>query len=842
MLAVAGAALIAVCATHCVATATDASPLSFTGNNSNNNGGIISFPLLSHHHVVDRRHRELRATTGQETDNGSSLDRIPNLRPNHRNLATNQNPQQQLGALYQGYGTHYIDIWVGHPAQRQTAVVDTGSSVTAFPCSECTNCGHHTDLPFQERASESFRMTDCPMSKDKGGCTFGKCNDDGICIIEHNFGSSDPTSTDASSWTAYEAQDVAYAGGPHDRAIDGASPQMAPDIDAVNPVHAPEFSFALTFGCQTSVSGYFEKQLASGVMGLDRRAQSFWGQMRAAQTIHRAQFSLCFVKQPIASMSGSTAGAVTLGGVDKRLHKTPMVFAKSVGDGSTASFKVQMRKMYLREGNDQSVMFDAKAKYHLLDAGEDLLNGDELFNFDSGTTDTYFIHSFSDEFRKLWKELTGMEYSNDPIAVNNDADLLKFPTVVLQMISHNGGIGDEVKTGDPREVPGLAGNVDMSLPNDVLLAIPPKHYMQRNAKDKTYTPRIYLDRDNALGNVLGANVMMGHDILFDMEEARIGFSESECDYARVVAESSSSSAQPSNGSVGIGVSAAGEEDDSSIICDTMRCRGLFGITLAVFFVGFFLFARRYISKKDDVIGSSSRGVGSVSEYEMKSSRNLHSSGNSYSDDGTYPSSSGYSDDHNHLPPGERGGYQDNTPPPPSYSDHRLERSGGSRNLDRNSGSSHRRDRSGSRESDPGSKRSGERRSSRDRGERRSSISSRDSGDGNTRSTQSIVTHRSQGSGGSGGSGGSRETRQSSRSHRSSRTHETHRSNRSSGSRESNRSKESNRSESSRERRGSGSREGQRSSSRRGEYGDNRRSSRRIHDDYDGDIPMPPSIS
>ena len=135
-----------------------------------------------------------------------------------------------------------------------------------------------------------------------------------MCIIEHNFGT--PDSPDASSWTAYETDDVAYAGGPHDRSIDGgaATPMIDPTEDELNPIHAPEFSFALTFGCQTSVSGYFEKQLASGIMGLDRRAQSFWGQMRTEQVIHRAQFSLCFVKQPIASISGSTAGAVTLGG------------------------------------------------------------------------------------------------------------------------------------------------------------------------------------------------------------------------------------------------------------------------------------------------------------------------------------------------------------------------------------------------------------------------------------------------------------------------------------------------------------------------------------------------
>jgi len=36
--------------------------------------------------------------------------------------------------LFQGMGTHYADVWVGTPPQRQSVIIDTGSSSTAFPC------------------------------------------------------------------------------------------------------------------------------------------------------------------------------------------------------------------------------------------------------------------------------------------------------------------------------------------------------------------------------------------------------------------------------------------------------------------------------------------------------------------------------------------------------------------------------------------------------------------------------------------------------------------------------------------------------------------------------------
>ncbi len=46
-------------------------------------------------------------------------------------------------------------------------------------------------------------------------------------------------------------------------------------------------------------------------MGMDRSAESSWGQMRAFSTIHRAIFSPCFM-----SMGRAAAGAVS-GGNDK---------------------------------------------------------------------------------------------------------------------------------------------------------------------------------------------------------------------------------------------------------------------------------------------------------------------------------------------------------------------------------------------------------------------------------------------------------------------------------------------------------------------------------------------
>lgn len=34
-------------------------------------------------------------------------------------------------------GYDYVNIYVGNPPQKQSLIIDTGSSITAFPCDAC---------------------------------------------------------------------------------------------------------------------------------------------------------------------------------------------------------------------------------------------------------------------------------------------------------------------------------------------------------------------------------------------------------------------------------------------------------------------------------------------------------------------------------------------------------------------------------------------------------------------------------------------------------------------------------------------------------------------------------
>ena len=101
------------------------------------------------------------------------------------------------GAWYRGCFSRsyfYSLVYIGTPPQRQTVILDTGSSILAFPCtgdscymvltSRCNGCGSHQNGPFNPSLSKSIKISHllsfCPPSFHPVGCDEtmykGKCS------------------------------------------------------------------------------------------------------------------------------------------------------------------------------------------------------------------------------------------------------------------------------------------------------------------------------------------------------------------------------------------------------------------------------------------------------------------------------------------------------------------------------------------------------------------------------------------------------------------------------------------------------------------------------------------
>lgn len=588
---------------HIIPTAGDSNQATILNTQSQKQRALLHrIPLLPKHSLQHRQRRELMASSKpiprhlREGHEDEMYHAPPHqrrrvypimMKGSNRHLVdgvmgeSNEGPIYETGALYQGYGTHYMDLWVGSPPQRQTVIVDTGSSITAFPCSGCDHCGdnpstgelYHLDENFDKFKSQTYEQFECvagEQNKHNVNCPLGVCQrsdpqvatSDQVCKLSVSY-------AEGSSWTAIGGSDVCYPAGPHQtplldndtRKAEGVGVGMG-EIDA-----GKEFDwmdFRLQFGCQTKVTGLFISQLEDGIMGMDNRAGAFWMQLRDHYRSHRNdevstgeqefdpnQFALCYDRQPISSelTAGVGSGALTFGGSDSLLHLTPMVYADNVTP-NMGWYTVHVKGIFLRsKGGSLSADPVQNARYIRVDADETTLNGNTGSNHgiivDSGTTDTYLPSNLKHAFLEAWKDALrnpNADYHNNHIEMTSE-QVKSLPTILVVLQGHdsntvhnneNVAIGMAGHSSHAAMFNSITDKTPLTISkNDVVIAIPPEHYMEESHRTPgTWIARIYFTERFGQQPIFGSSFMMGHEILFDNSAGRLGFSESHCDYSR----------------------------------------------------------------------------------------------------------------------------------------------------------------------------------------------------------------------------------------------------------------------------------------------------------------------
>jgi hypothetical protein len=260
---------------------------------------------------------------------------------------------------------------------------------------------------------------------------------------------------------------------------------------------------------------------------MENSPRSFWQQMYDANMISSKAFALCFTHAEECLRSGTDAGAVTLGGMNADMHTSPMVYAESIDFNGW--YGVRVNAVYLKfdgdDGEDDEGGEVAKTMVKL-DLDLDKTNSKGII-IDSGTTESYFSAFMSLPFKTSFEELMGFNFDSmikESDDINPHTD---YPTIVIQLRSAPDVKDDDLMDGNGHPLVGLANEIDLDHPNDVLLEIPPRNYMMWSESANAWTNRFHMTEHNDYG-VIGANSMVGHDILFDVDKKQIGFAKSDC--------------------------------------------------------------------------------------------------------------------------------------------------------------------------------------------------------------------------------------------------------------------------------------------------------------------------
>ena len=287
--------------------------------------------------------------------------------------------------------------------------------------------------------------------------------------------------SEGSSWHAYRVRDKLWMGGVGGSTSKGSS--LAVDFQ---------------FGCEDSESGLFRTQHVDGIMGMSATMDTLPHQLVAQKVTSTRVFALCFSKD---------GGIMTLGGFDPNIHrlpKEPIKFVKLIK--SKGWFTVNLLDVSLRPSTAASAAALSKRSNGSsvsLGASVAILNGfdNKGVIIDSGTTDTYLPHDVKKRFEEIFKKMTKLTYSNNHMILSR-TQYESLPVVIFTL---------EGPDGKP-----------------VTIECPPSSYAEDMGGGFMYAFRIYLTESS--GAVLGANFMMDHNVIFDIDSKRVGFAQAHCNY------------------------------------------------------------------------------------------------------------------------------------------------------------------------------------------------------------------------------------------------------------------------------------------------------------------------
>jgi len=447
-------------------------------------------------------------------------------------------------------GTHHVTLHVGHPVpQPQTLIVDTGSHLTAWLCAADGNNKNYVGQqlpqlgrppPYDPSKSASGRAPECGQCQVASNDKCGGANNDSAaaaaaaalwkprCNLSQRY-------TEGSSWTAYEVNErVALL---HEDGGDGIDNTTASTSTTTGEIPATDNATAsiddFAFGCQTSVTGLFRKQVASGILGLEPTRHSIVHRLYEQNRIGRNAFSLCLAalggpaarnSTVMKSQQQSRSGYMSLGGPLASRHLEPMQYTSLVNASSSDTTDQQLRKRTDTGQNSTEGHQTYRVTLRQLWLGGTCIicrtnaklrasfNSGKGTVIDSGTTDTFLPAAIAKHFMYAWSYETNGKFAYYPNHRSGRYTFKEFEQLpTLHVVLEGNGRSDR---------------------SNVTISAPPLHYMEGAIPTgwvgkRELTNRLYVDETGG-GAVLGLNVLLGYDTYFDVQGHRIGFAKADC--------------------------------------------------------------------------------------------------------------------------------------------------------------------------------------------------------------------------------------------------------------------------------------------------------------------------
>ncbi|KAK1934559.1 Beta-secretase 2 [Phytophthora citrophthora] len=238
------------------------------------------------------------------------------------------------------------------------------------------------------------------------------------------------------------------------------------------------FEARIEFGCIYEQSGVFLDQPSDGIMGFSRHPDSIYEQFYRQKVTRTRIFSQCLTE---------AGGLLTIGGVDLARHTEPVRYTPLRNTGYQY-WTVTLLSVSIGAANN-TVQVD-----------RDELNADRGCVLDSGTTFVYLPESTKQAFRLAWGRALG--------------SFTYFPE------------SNSFYSLSPAQLEALP-DICFWFKNDVHICLPSNRYLARIG-DGIYTGTVFF-APGPKATILGASVLEGHDIIYDVDNHRVGIAAAMCD-------------------------------------------------------------------------------------------------------------------------------------------------------------------------------------------------------------------------------------------------------------------------------------------------------------------------